>query len=52
MHINFEKFIRVIFIVFFAILMVCAINSWVSKDDIIAVKYETEIVDEYSSICE
>lgn len=52
MHINFEKFIRIIFIVCFAILMVCAINSWTSKDDNIAVKYETEIVDEYSSIYE
>lgn len=52
MHINFEKFIRIIFIISFAILMACAINSWVSKDDIIVVKYETDIVDEYSSICE
>ena len=51
MHINFEKFIRIIFIISFAILMSCAINSWVSKDDIVAVEYETEMVDEYS-ICE
>lgn len=51
MHINFEKFIRIIFIISFAILMVCAVNSWVSKDDIVAVKYETEMVDEHS-ICE
>lgn len=52
MRISFEKFISIIFIVCFAILMVCAVKSWASRPDIIVVEYEPEVVDECSYIYE